>query len=303
MGTPDFAVPSLEALIRSEDDVVAVVSQPDKPRGRGRKLAPPPTKLVAAKYDIPVLQPSKIRTAEFLDELRKLSPDLICVAAYGKILPKAILELPRYGCINVHASLLPEYRGAAPVNWAIVRGERVTGVTTMLMDEGMDTGDILLQLEIPIDDEDTGESLSRRLATAGAELLIETIGKLGGNSLTPKKQDESRATYAPMLKKEDGRIDWSRSPGEVRNLVRGMLPWPGAFTYLGGRLLKIYRVRVTEGSGNPGEVIESKSGILRVCAGDGAVDVLELQLEGGRRMDAGAFLAGRKIEPGTVLSR
>lgn len=301
MGTPEFAVPSLRALIESGEEVAAVVAQPDKPRGRGRKLAPPPVKVAAEEHNIPVLQPAKVRTDEFLEELKKVNPDLICVAAYGKILPKAVLELPRYGCINVHASLLPRYRGAAPINWAIVRGERVAGVTTMQMDEGMDTGDMLLKCEVPIEDDDNGETLSEKLSVAGAELLIETIRELKSGRLNPERQDESRATYAPMLKKEDGRIDWGRPAEDVRNLVRGMLPWPGAFTYLQGKLLKIYSVRVSEGKGKPGEVLKSEQGVIRVSTGQGAVDIRELQLEGGKRLDSGAFLAGRKIQAGIIL--
>lgn len=303
MGTPAFAVPSLRALVGSGEEVAAVVAQPDKPRGRGRKLTPPPVKVAAEEYSIPVLQPPKIRTAEFLEELKKIDPELICVAAYGKILPAAVLELPRYGCINVHASLLPRYRGAAPVNWAIVRGEKVTGVTTMLMDEGMDTGDILLEREMPIEEDDTGETLGEKLSVAGAELLIETIRELRAGNLNPRKQDHSRATYAPMLKKEDGRIDWEMPAENVRNLVRGMLPWPGAFTCLEGKLLKIYKVRVSEGEGKPGEVSMSGRGVIRVSAGRGALDIEELQLESGKRLDSKAFLAGRKIREGTILGQ
>ncbi len=301
MGTPEFAVPSLRALIDSGNEVAAIVAQPDKPKGRGRRLAPPPVKKAAEEHNIPVLQPAKIRTGEFLEQLEKINPDLICVAAYGKILPKAVLDLPRFGCINVHASLLPRYRGAAPINWAIVRGEKVTGVTTMQMDEGMDTGDILLEREMQIEEDDTGETLSEKLSVAGAELLMETIRELESGNLNPRKQDDSTATYAPMLKKEDGRIDWEKPAEEVRSLVRGMLPWPGAFTYLGGKLLKIYSVVVSEGEGKPGEVLMSERGIIRVSSGRGSVDIRELQLEGGKRLDARAFLAGRKIEAGTIL--
>jgi methionyl-tRNA formyltransferase len=303
MGTPEFAVPSLRKLAESGEEVVALVAQPDKPSGRGRKLTPPPTNQLAEKLGIPVLQPSRIRTDEFVRELKKLNPDLICVVAYGKILPKAVLDLPRLGCVNVHASLLPEYRGAAPINWAIARGEKVTGVTTMMMDEGMDTGDILLQREIPIGEKDTGETLSGKLSQLGAELLIETIGLLKKEELNPQKQDESQATYAPLLKKEDGRIDWGKPAVEIGNLVRGMLPWPGAFTTLDGKLLKIFRVRVSEGEGEPGVVTTSDSGTLRVGSGEGTIEIEELQIEGGKRLDSKAFLAGRKIEPGTVLGR
>jgi methionyl-tRNA formyltransferase len=301
MGTPEFAVPSLKALIESEDEVIAVVTQPDKPKGRGLEVVSPPTKVLAERHGISVLQPQKIRTEEFFNELKRLNPDLICVAAYGKILPKNILDLPPYGCINVHASLLPKYRGAAPINWAIIRGEKVTGITTMKMDEGMDTGDMLLKREIPINDEDTGETLSEKLSSVGAEVLIETIRLLKEGKLNPVPQDHSQATYAPMLKKENGKINWKKSAEEIRNLIRGTLPWPGAYTNLEGKLLKIYKARLAEGRGKAREVIKSESGILRVATGSGALDLLEIQIEGGKRLEAQAFLRGRKIQEGTIL--
>lgn len=301
LGTPEFAVLSLQALIDSGDEIVAVVCQPDKPKGRGLEVAAPPTKVLAEKHGIHVLQPQKIKTEEFFNELKKVSPDLICVAAYGKILPKNILELAPYGCINVHASLLPKYRGAAPINWAIIRGEKMTGITTMKMDEGMDTGDMLLKKEIPIDDDDTGETLSEKLSQIGAELLLETIKHLKEGKLNPIPQDHSQATYAPMLKKEDGKIDWEKSAEEIRNLIRGTLPWPGAYTTLGGKLLKIYKASVSEGTGKPEEVTKSDSGILRVATGKDSLDLLELQVEGGRRLKVEEFLRGRKIKEGWVL--
>jgi len=301
MGTPEFAVPSLKALVESGDEVVALVAQPDKPKGRGLKPSPPPTKVIAEEYGVPVLQPPGIRTEAFLLELAALNPDLICVAAYGKILPKAVLVLPRFGCLNVHASLLPKYRGAAPVNWAIARGEAVTGITIMQMDKGMDTGDILLTREIPIDYDDTGVTLTEKLSLAGAELLLLAIAGLKKGYLRPLKQDEAAATYAPMLKKEDGRVDWSKPAGEIRNQIRGMLPWPGAYTFSNGKMLKIYKAEVSEGEGEPGEVLAAGQGILRVMTGEGALDIFELQMEGGKRLDAKAFLSGRKIEPGAVL--
>lgn len=301
MGTPEFAVPSLKALIESEHDVIAVVAQPDKPKGRGRKLAPPPTKIFAQTHNLPVLQPQKINTQEYLEELKELNPDLICVTAYGKILPKDLLELPPYGCINVHASLLPKYRGAAPINWAIVRGERETGVTTMLMDEGMDTGDMLLRKEVEILDSDDTGSLSEKLSVLGGSLLLETISRLEDKGLDPIQQDEAQATYAPMLKKSDGEIDWEKPALEIWNLIRGMNPWPGTFTKLGNKSLKLFRSRVVNSSGNPGEVIEAVSGVLIIACGEGALEILELQLEGGKRLDVRAFLSGRKIEEGLVL--
>jgi methionyl-tRNA formyltransferase len=301
MGTPEFAVPSLQALIDSENEVIAVVCQSDKPKGRGLELTSPPTKVLAEKHGIPVRQPQKIRTEEFLGELKKLRPGLICVAAYGKILPKTVLDLPSHGCINVHASILPKYRGAAPINWAIIRGERVTGITTMKMDEGMDTGDMLLKKEIPIGDEDTGEALSQKLSYIGAELLMETIKLLKEGKLKPVPQDHSQVTYAPMLKKEDGKIDWEKSAEEIRNLIRGTLPWPGAYTSLEGKLLKIYKATVAEGEGRPGEVTKSDSEILRVATGKAALDILELQVEGGKRLSVDQFLRGRKIKEGMIL--
>jgi methionyl-tRNA formyltransferase len=301
MGTPEFAVPSLRTLIESEEEVVAVVCQPDKPKGRGLEVIPPPTKVLAEKHSIPVLQPQKIRTDEFFNNIKNLNPDLICVTAYGKILPKNILDLPPYGCINVHASLLPKYRGAAPINWAIMRGEKATGITTMKMDEGMDTGDMLLRREMPIDDEDTGETLSEKLSEMGGEVLIETIKLFKEGRLDPIPQDHSQATYAPMLKKEDGNIDWEKSAEEIKNLVRGALPWPGACTSLERKLLKIYKARVTSGEGKPGEVIKSESAILRVATGNGAIDLLEIQIEGGKKLEIESFLRGRKVKEGTIL--
>ena len=302
MGTPGFAVPSLNALIESEDEVVGVVTKTDKPQGRGQRIESPPIKILSQQYGIPILQPEKLKTEEFFNELKSFNPDLICVTAYGKILPKNILELPPRGGINVHASLLPKYRGAAPINWAIINGEKNTGITTMLMDEGMDTGDILLQHEIPIDEEDTGETLSERLSHIGAELLIQTIKLLKENKLSPIPQDHSKATYASMLKKEDGLIDWSKSAQEIRNLIRGTLPWPGAYTFLEGKNLKIYRAIVSLGQGKPGLVIISTRGTLRVATGAGAIDIHELQIEGGKRLPIEAFLSGRKIKEGIILS-
>ncbi len=302
MGTPEFAVPSLKAQIESEEEVVAVVCQPGKAKGRGLEVITPPTKVLTEKHSIPVLQPQKIKTEEFFTELKKFNPDLICVTAYGKILPKNILDLPLYGCINVHASLLPKYRGAAPINWAIIRGEKVTGITTMKMDEGMDTGDMLLRREMPIDDEDTGETLSEKLSNIGAKVLIETIRLLKEGRLKPIPQDHSQATYAPMLKKEDGNIDWKKSAEEIRNLIRGALPWPGAYTSLEGKLLKIYKARVSEGRGRSAEVIKSNSGTLRVATGMGVIDLLEIQIEGGKKLDIESFLRGRIIKEGTILA-
>jgi methionyl-tRNA formyltransferase len=303
MGTPGFAVPTLKALIESENDLVSVITKPDTPKGRGRRVTPPPIKTLALDYNIPVSQPEKIKTDQFYTELKECEPDIICVAAYGKILPKSILDLPTYGCINVHASLLPKYRGAAPVNWAIIRGEKITGITTMMMDEEMDTGDILLQREVKIEVEDDAESLSEKLSIAGAEVLIETIRLQKEGKLPRMPQDHSKATYAPMLKKEHGIIDWRKSAEEILNLIRGTLPWPGAHTTINGKNLKLYKAEVSHGTGQPGEVIMSESGSLRVATGDGAVDIREIQIEGGKRLPTRAFLIGRKIPRGSILGK
>ena len=302
MGTPEFAVPSLKALTESEDEVIAVVCQPDKPVGRKRELHKPLTKQFAESRNISVLQPAKIRNNEkFLNELKQLAPDLICVAAYGKILPKEVLDLPVHGCINVHSSLLPKYRGAAPINWAIINGESRTGVTTMLMDEGMDTGDILLIEETNITADDTSETLTKRLSEIGAELLIKTIDELKQEGLNPIKQSDSEATLAPILKKEHGEIDWSKSATEIRNQIRGLLPWPVAYTNLNGKMLKIFSADVSEKSGDPGVVLEASKSILRIACGSGRLDLKELQLEGNKKMEIRSFLAGRKIESGMRL--
>jgi methionyl-tRNA formyltransferase len=303
MGTPGFAVPTLKALIESENDVVAVITKPDTPKGRGRRVIPPPIKTLTIDYNIPVLQPEKIRTEGFYSELKEYEPDVICVAAYGKILPKNILNLPPQGCINVHASLLPNYRGAAPINWAIIKGEEITGITTMMMDEGMDTGDMLLQKEVKIEVEDDAESLSEKLSLVGAELLLETIRLQKQGRLTRIPQDHSKATYAPILKKKDGIIDWRKRSEEIKNLIRGTLPWPSAHTTIDGKNLKLYKAEVSNGMGKPGEAILSESGILRVATGDGSIDVTEIQIEGGKKLPIQAFLIGRKIPKGSILGK
>lgn len=303
MGTPKFAVPSLKSLINSNYDVVCVVCQPDKPKGRGKKLTSPPTKVVANEHSIPVVQPEKIRTPEFFEALKSFNPDLISVTAYGKIIPPNILELPKHGCINVHASLLPKYRGAAPINWAIINGEKTTGVTTMLMDEGMDTGDMLLKRKIYINDNETSEDISSKLSTIGAELLIETLSILENEDLKPIKQNDAEATYAPMLKKEHGRIDWTKSALEINNLIRGTQPWPGAFTSLNNKLLKIFKASANETKGTPGEVMASNSDKLKVGTGEGSLDIIELQIEGGKRINTNDFLRGNKVEAGTILGK
>lgn len=301
MGTPDFAVPSLQKLIDLGEKPVAVVTQPDRPKGRGQRLAAPPVKLLAEKEGITVLQPVKVRAPEFSDVIRGLQPDLILVTAFGQILPRALLEIPRLGCINIHASLLPRYRGAAPINWCIIKGESETGITIMQMDEGLDTGDMLLKKTIPIGPEEDAQSLHDRLSAAGAEAMAEALELLLLGRLAPEKQDDSLSSYAPMLKKEDGRIDWGRDSGEICNLVRGLTPWPGAFTLLGDKTLKICRCRVAGGEGYPGTILQADRSGLVIACGDGSILVEELQLEGKKRLSTKDFLAGYNIKPGTIL--
>ncbi|UFS71553.1 methionyl-tRNA formyltransferase [Geomonas sp. RF6] len=303
MGTPGFACPTLQKLIDRGENVVAVVTQPDRPKGRGQQTLPPPVKVLAEGAGIPVLQPVKVRHPEAIEEIRTLAPDLIVVVAFGQILPKALLDIPRYGCINVHASLLPRYRGAAPLNWVIVNGEQETGVTTMLMDVGLDTGDMLLKKTTPIDPDEDTQSLHDRLAQIGADALAETLDALVQEELQPEPQCDDLSCYAPILKKEDGLIDWSRDAVAVKNLVRGMTPWPGAYSYLGDKLLKVYRVRTSSEGGEPGVVLCAGRDGITVACGSGSVVIEELQLEGKKRLDAAQFLAGCKMEPGVRLER
>lgn len=303
MGTPEFALPSLEALIDSEE-VVAVVTQPDRPKGRGKILTPPPVKGLALRYDIPVLQPLSLKDGDTIREISAYKPDLIVVVSYGKILPKTILNIPPYGCINVHASLLPKYRGAAPINWALINGEEETGVTIMEMDEGMDTGDIILQKAIPIEEDDDVESLSTKLSILGAELLKEALSLLKEGKLTSIPQDGAKATYAPMLKKEDGAIPWEWDAWKIRDFVRGMNPWPGAYTFWKGKRLKILKgMALGNGDGIPGEVkAVSKEGI-DVVTGKGLFRIKKLQPEGKRIMDASEFIQGYRIHGGERFER
>lgn len=298
-GTPEFAIPTLNALLDSEEEVIAVVTQPDRRKGRDRIFSPPPVKELAIKKGVRVLQPLKIKDDIFLEELSRLNPDVIVVVAYGKILPPRILNLPSYGCINVHASLLPKYRGAAPIQWAIIRGENKTGITTMLMDEGLDTGDILLKEETEIYDEDNAETLSRRLAGLGASLLMKTIMKIKEGSLAPIPQ-EGEPTYAPPLKKDDGLLKWSGTAKQIFDFVRGMYPWPGAYCYLNRERIKINRARSLDGSGIPGR-IEKADEELIVGTGKGVLSILELQPEGKNPMTAKAFLQGRRLKEGSYF--
>ena len=303
MGTPEFACPTLKTLIERGEQVVAVVTQPDRPKGRGQQTLPPPVKLLAEAHGIPVLQPVKVRHPDAIEEIRALRPDLIVVIAFGQILPKALLEIPGSGCINVHASLLPRYRGAAPLNWCIINGETETGVTTMLMDVGLDTGDMLLKRVTPIDPDEDTSSLHDRLSGIGAELLAETIDLAAVGRLAPEKQDDALTCYAPMLKKEDGLIDWGKDAPGIKNLVRGMTPWPGAYSSLDDKLLKLFRVQCASGSGTPGEVLAAGRDGIEVACGEGSIIINELQLEGKKRLAAAEFLAGCKLEPGAFLGK
>ncbi len=311
MGTPDFAVAPLEALLGAGMEVSAVVTQPVRPRGRGRRPMPSPVEAFARERGISVLTPGRIRDEEFMETLRSLSPDLIVVVAYGKILPTEVLTMPRLGCVNLHASLLPAYRGAAPINYAIMKGERETGLTTMLMDEGMDTGPMLLKERVLIGEDETAGELTGRLSEAGAGLLLRTIEALLKGEVAPEPQDNALATYAPSLKKKDGLIDWTRGAKEIKNLVRGVSPWPGAFTERKGRVLKIHRVQAHEDSEGGGEGIAKRPGaIVRVeresffvAGGRGLVEVLEVQPENKKRMSAGDFIKGYRPAEGEILGR
>jgi len=300
MGSPEFAVPSLDALLANEE-VVAVVTQPDKPAGRGLGLTPSAVKARAVAAGVPVMQPQSVRKPPFVDELRALEPDVAVVVAYGKILPPEVLTAPKHGCLNVHASLLPKYRGAAPIQWAIIRGERETGVTLMQMDVGMDTGDMLEKRTLAIDEWVTAGQLHTRLAPLGAELLVEGLAKLKAGTLTPQKQNDAEATMAPMLTKETGRVDFAAGARAVRDLVRGCDPWPTAYTMLGGEPLKLFRAKIVSGRGTPGVVIGADRDGLLVGCGDDAVAFAELQLPGKKRMSATALLAGRQMPVGTRL--
>lgn len=302
-GTPSFAIPILEALLQGKEEVIAIVTQPDRGKGRGQKITPSPVKELALRCGIIPLQPEKVKEAAFIEAIQKLTPDLFVVVAFGQILPKVLLEIPRFGAINVHASLLPRYRGAAPIAWAILRGEKVTGITTMLMDEGMDTGDILLQVEIPIEERDTAETLHEKLSSSGAPLLIETIERMKAGSISALAQDPTKATYAPPMKKEDGRIDWKNGAEEIDCQVRAFNPWPGAFTEWDNRLLKIYHGEVRKGKsqGKAGAVVWMGADFIEVETGRGSFLIKEVQLEGKRKMTVRDFLSGHSIPVGTLF--
>lgn len=304
MGTPEFAVPSLDALLRSEDSVVGVVTQPDRPKGRGRTVAASPVKLVSLREKLPLLQPAKMKDPAFLDVLRSWQPDFIVVTAFGRILPPAVLAIPPRGCVNVHASLLPKYRGAGPIQWALINGERETGVTTMLMDEGMDTGPMLLQKRIPIAPDETAGSLSAKLADLGGRLVVDTLRGLKDGTLKPSPQDHAQATMAPLLKKEDGLIDWTLTAAAIANRIRGMSPWPGAYTYAKDDRVTIWKAEPREGRHEvamPGAIVEIQKNAIVVAAGAGQLAITELQPANSRRMTVTQYLAGHPLPPGLVL--
>jgi methionyl-tRNA formyltransferase len=301
MGTPDFACPTLQKLIEREENLVAVVTQPDRPKGRGQKLMPPPVKELAEKNGIPVYQPLKVRDPDFVAIIRELRPDVIVVVAFGQILPKALLDIPRHGCINVHASLLPRYRGAAPLNWCIINGETETGVTTMLMDAGLDTGDMLLAQKTALDENEDIQSLHDRMAIMGADLLAETLDRLAACDLAPQPQNDADSCYARMLKKEDGIIDWHADARTIHNLVRGLAVWPGACTSIDGQVLKIFRSQVGNGCGEPGTVLQAAKERFEVACQSGSLFLHELQLAGKKRLDSASFLSGYPVSVGTLL--
>lgn len=290
LGTPQFAVPTLERMVEAGHEVVAVFTQPDRPKGRGQKDAMPPVKEAALRLGLPIHQPERVRRPEVVEQLRELGPEVMVVVGYGQIIPQAILDIPPKGIVNVHASLLPKYRGAAPIQWAIARGETRTGVTTMKIDAGLDTGDMLLKWDTEIGPEETAVELGERLAAAGAELLVRTLAELG--SIIAQKQDEAQATYAPILKKEDGDIDWTMFSKDILNRIRGFVPWPGCYTLWWGQRLRIWKARPLDLPAPPQGWLKRTKSRLFVGTGNGGIEILEVQLEGKKRMEAAAFLNG-----------
>lgn len=306
MGTPDFSVPGLRALIEAGHEVAAVVTQPDRQKGRGKAVQAPPVKEAAVEMGIPVLQPQRIRDTEWLPILAAYKADLFVVIAFGQILPQTVLDLPEYGCINVHASLLPKYRGAAPIQQCLIDGERKTGVTIMQMDAGLDTGDMLSSTEVAIDANETGGSLHDKLSAAGAKLLIDTLPQIEDGTVIRKKQDDTKSCYAGMLKKELGAIDWRMDAAAIERLIRALNPWPSAYTKLGTKTLKLWEARVAENpeaQAVPGQVIAAGKRSFTVAAGNGALEILSLQLEGKKQMDTESFLRGYPVETGLVLGK
>lgn len=305
MGTPDFSVPALESLVSGGHQVIAAVTQPDKPKGRGKAVLMTPVKEKALELGIPVYQPVKVREESFITMLEEMKPDAIVVVAFGQILSKRILDIPKYGCINIHASLLPKYRGAAPIQWAVINGETETGITTMVMDTGIDTGDMLEKVIIPVDPDETGGSLHDKLSVAGGRLILSTLQKAEEGTLVRMPQTDEGTCYAKMLTKSLGDIDWSQSAEQIERLIRGLNPWPSAYTSLNGKTLKIWQAQVLadEYEGALGQVVKAVKGDLLVKTGKGSLRITSLQLEGKKRMDTDAFLRGYPVEAGTVLER
>jgi len=303
MGTPEFAVPSLAMLSASDNNLVGIVTQPDRPKGRGKHLHAPPVKLLALQHGLPLVQPEKIKEENFIQWVKTINPDLMVVVAFGQILPPKLLRIPPYGCINLHASLLPNYRGAAPINWALINGETRTGVTTILMNEWMDAGDILLQRETDIAPEDDALTLSHRLSILGAKLLFETISQLKRGVLSPRPQDHSKASYAPLLKKEDGHIDWKKEAKIIHHQIRGTFPWPGGFTTVESKFLKIFKSKVIdeEMKEQPGTVSQVSLEGIKVATGKGYLVLTELQLQDRKKMSAAEFTRGHHLEKGMKL--
>ncbi|HWQ30528.1 MAG TPA: methionyl-tRNA formyltransferase [Negativicutes bacterium] len=306
MGTPEFAVPCLEALIEQKHDIIAVVTQPDRARDRGKKLAPPPVKVRAEEAGIPVYQPERIKTGEFVETLRALKPDAMIVVAFGQMLSQEILDIPSYGCINVHASLLPQYRGAAPINWCIINGEQKTGVTTMYMDKGMDTGDMIIKRELEISENATAGELHDRLMLLGASVLSETMELIQKGNAPRITQDSSNATYAPIMDKKLGSIDWTKSAPDIRNLIRGTYPWPGAYSTYNGKVFKIFAADIVDNdtpNKNPGCISRVGRNSITVACGKGSLRISELQFQNEKRMAVEAYLRGHEILEDTVLGQ
>ncbi len=315
MGTPDFSVPTLESLIQSRHQVIGVVTQPDKPKGRGKEISMSPVKETALQYHIPVYQPVRARESSFVEEMRSLEPDVMVVIAFGQILSKELLEVPRYGCINIHASLLPAYRGAAPIQWAVINGDQETGITTMMMDVGMDTGDMLEKTVVALDEKETGGSLFDRLSLLGGDLILSTLDKLENGTLVRTPQDHEKATYVKKIPKSLGDIDWTMDAVSIERLIRGLNPWPSAYTHWNGKMLKLWEAEVIPeaeggrpegsraGAAECGRVLEAEGGTLTIQTGSGILKINSLQLEGKKRMDTAAFLRGYPVEAGCMMER
>ena len=305
MGTPDFAVGTLEAIVAAGHEVVLAVTQPDKPKGRGKSMQYPPVKEAAIAYGIEVYQPERVRRLECIEYLAKYQPDIIVVAAFGQILPKDILEMPKYGCINVHASLLPKYRGAAPIQWAVINGEKASGVTIMRMDEGLDTGDMIASVAVELDAQETGGSLFDKLQDAGAQLCVETMKSIEDGTAVYTPQDNEIATHTKMIQKSLGKINWSLSAVQIERLIRGLNPWPSAYTHLDNKAFKIWKARVveTDGAYAPGCICKVGKNTMVVQTGEGGLELLEVQLAGKKRMDAGSFLRGYPVAEGSFLQQ